>query len=161
MMNQKLLQEMNLQINKELYSSYLYLSMAAHFSQVNLGGFSHWMKSQAKEELDHAMKFYDFLNELGEKVDLQAIAQPDANFGSPIKIFEQVLEHEIFVTTRIHLLYEIAVSEKNYPTQVFLQWFINEQVEEEKHATEILETLKLGGDTGSALIMMDKSLGAR
>ena len=160
-MNQKLLTEMNLQINKELYSGYLYLSMAAHFSKSNLGGFSHWMKSQAKEELDHAMKFYDFLNELGEKVDLQTIAQPDADFGSPIKVFEQVLEHEIFVTTRIHLLYEIAVAEKDYPTQVFLQWFINEQVEEEKHATEILETLKLGGDTGSALIMMDRSLGAR
>jgi len=160
-MNQKLLEEMNLQINKELYSGYLYLSMAAYFSKVNLGGFSHWMKFQAKEELDHAMKFYDFLNELGEKVDLQAIAQPDANFGSPIKVFEQVLEHEIFVTKRIHLLYEIAVAEKDYPTQVFLQWFINEQVEEEKHATEILETLRLGGDTGSALIMMDKTLGAR
>lgn len=160
-MNQKLLAEMNVQINKELYSGYLYLSMAAHFSQVNLGGFSHWMKAQAKEELDHAMKFYDFLNELGEKVELQAIAQPEAKFGSPLKIFEQVLEHEIFVTTRIHLLYEIAVAEKDYPTQVFLQWFINEQVEEEKHATEILETLKLGGDSGSALIMMDKALGAR
>ena len=160
-MNQKLLDEMNLQINKEIYSGYLYLSMAAHFSQSNLGGFSHWMKLQAKEELDHAMKFYDFLNELGEKVDLQAIAQPDANFGSPIKIFEQVLEHEIFVTARIHLLYEIAIEEKDYRTQVFLQWFINEQVEEEKHATEILETLKLGGESGSALIMMDKALGDR
>jgi len=152
---------MNLQINKEIYSGYLYLSMAAHFSQSNLGGFSHWMKLQAKEELDHAMKFYDFLNELGEKVDLQAIAQPDANFGSPIKIFEQVPEHEIFVTARIHLLYEIAIEEKDYRTQVFLQWFINEQVEEEKHATEILETLKLGGESGSALIMMDKALGDR
>lgn len=160
-MNQKLLAEMNVQINKELYSSYLYLSMAAHFSQANLGGFSHWMKSQAKEELEHGMKFYSFLNELGEKVELQAIAQPDAKFGTPVKIFEQVLEHEIFVTTRIHLLYEIAVTEKDYPTQIFLQWFINEQVEEEKHATEILETLKLGGESGSALIMMDKALGAR
>ena len=160
-MNQKLLDEMNLQINKEIYSGYLYLSMAAHFSQSNLGGFSHWMKLQAKEELDHAMKFYDFLNELGEKVELQAIAQPEANFGSPIKVFEQVLEHEIFVTTRINLLYEIAIEEKDYRTQVFLQWFINEQVEEEKHATEILETLKLGGESGSALIMMDKALGDR
>jgi ferritin len=160
-MNQKLLDEMNVQINKELYSGYLYMSMAAHFAQANLGGFSHWMKIQAKEELDHAMKFFDFLNELGVKAELQAIAQPDAKFGSPVKVFEQVLEHEIFVTTRIHLLYEIAVAEKDYPAQVFLQWFINEQVEEEKHATEILETLKLGGDSGSALIMMDKALGAR
>lgn len=160
-MNQKLLDEMNVQINKELYSAYLYLSMAAHFSQANLGGFSHWMKAQAKEELDHAMKFYEFLNELGERAELQALAQPDNKFGSPVKVFEQVLEHEIFVTTRIHLLYEMAVAEKDYPTQVFLQWFINEQVEEEKHATEILETLRLGGDSGSALIMMDRALAAR
>lgn len=160
-MNQKLLDEMNVQINKELYSGYLYLAMAAHFAQSNLGGFSHWMKAQAKEELEHAMKFYEFLNDRGEKVNLQAIAQPDIKFGAPVKVFEQVLEHEIFVTSRIHLLYEIAVTEKDYPTQVFLQWFVNEQVEEEKHATEILETLKLGGESGNALIMMDKALGDR
>jgi ferritin len=160
-MNQKLLDEMNVQINKEFYSGYLYLSMAAHFSQANLGGFSHWMKAQAKEELEHALKFYEFLNELGEKVELQPIAQPEIKFGSPIKVFEQVLEHEIFVTARIHLLYEMALQEKDYPTQVFLQWYINEQVEEEKHATEILETLKMGGESGSALIMMDKALAAR
>ncbi len=160
-MNQKLLDEMNVQINKEFYSGYLYLSMAAHFSQANLGGFSHWMKAQAKEELEHALKFYEFLNELGEKVELQPIAQPEIKFESPIKVFEQVLEHEIFVTTRIHLLYEMALEEKDYPTQVFLQWYINEQVEEEKHATEILETLKMGGESGSALIMMDKALAGR
>ena len=144
----KLLGEINVQINKELYSGYPYLSMVAHFSQ-------------AKEELEHAMKFYEFLNDRGAKVELQASAQPDTKFGSPITVFEQVLEHEIFVTTRIHLLYEIAVVEKDYPTQVFLQWFVNEQVEEEKHATEILEALKLGGESGSALIMMDKALGSR
>ena len=160
-MNQKLLDEMNVQINKEMYSAYLYLSMAAHFSHANLSGLSHWMKAQAKEEMEHAMKFYEFLNDRGEKFELQSIAQPDSKFGSPIKVFEQVLEHEIFVTSRIHLLYEIAVSEKDYPTQVFLQWFVNEQVEEEKHATEILEALKLGGESGSALLMMDKALGTR
>jgi ferritin len=127
-MDKKLLGEMNVQINKELYSGYLYLAMAAHFTQENLRGFSHWMKAQAKEELEYAMKFYEFLNDRSTKVDLQAISQPDTKVGSPVKIFEQVLEHEKFVTGRIHLLYEIAVTEKDYPTQVFLQWFVNEQV---------------------------------
>ena len=90
-MNQKLLDEMNVQINKEIYSAYLYLSMAAHFSHANLSGLSHWMKAQAKEEMEHAMKFYEFLNDRGEKLELQSIAQPDSKFGSPIKVFEQVL----------------------------------------------------------------------
>ena len=160
-MNKKLLAEMNLQINKEIYSGYLYLSMAAHFSNSNLGGFSHWMEKQAKEELEHAMKFYEYLNDIGERVELQAIAQPESDFGSPITVFEQVLEHEVYVTSRIHLLYSIAIEEKDYPTQVFLQWFINEQVEAEKNATEILEKLKMGGDSGNALLMLDKALAAR
>jgi ferritin len=160
-MNQKLLDEMNVQINKEFYSAYLYLAMASHFASSNLNGFAHWMKAQAKEEMEHGMKFYEFLLDRGQKVALQAIAAPEGKFASPVKVFEQVLEHEIFVTSRIHLLYDIAVAEKDYPSQVFLQWFVNEQVEEEKHASEILETLKLGGESGNALIMMDRALAAR
>lgn len=160
-MNKKLHEEINIQINKELYSAYLYLAMAAHFAEKNLGGFSHWMEKQAGEELEHAMKFYEFLGELGELVELKAIDTPSFEAGTPVKIFAQVLEHEKFVTSRIHLLYELAVSNKEYPTEVFLQWFVNEQVEEEKNATEILESLKLVGDSGNALLMMDRALGAR
>lgn len=160
-MNTKLLKEMNEQINKEMFSGYLYLAMAAHFEAQNLSGFAGWMEVQAKEELEHAMKFYSFLIDLGEKVDLSAIDQPQKEFGTPTQVFEQVLEHEKFVTGRIHMLYEIALEGKDYATQVFLQWFVNEQVEEEKNATEILETLKLAGESGNFLFMLDRKLGER
>jgi len=126
-MNTKLLNEMNEQINKEIYSGYLYLAMAAHFETQNLGGFAKWMEMQAKEELEHGMKFYSFLNEMGEKVELKAIDQPQTSFGSPTEVFEQVLEHEKYVTSRIHMLYELALAEKDYATEVFLQWFVKER----------------------------------
>jgi len=160
-MDKKLLQEMNLQINKEMYSGYLYLSMAAHFESENLPGFSHWMTMQAEEELEHAMKFFNFLNEIGERVELDTIEKPDTEFDDPIKVFEQVLEHEKYVTSRIHLLYNLAVEKNDYPTQMFLQWFVNEQVEEEANATAILEMLKIGGAKGNALLMIDRQLAAR
>jgi len=160
-MNKKLLNEMNVQINKEMYSGYLYLAMAAHFEEENLSGFAHWMTIQAEEELEHAMKIFKFLPEVGGKVILDAIEKPDSDFGSPQKVFEQVLEHEQFVTSRIHLLYKLAVETNEYPTQMFLQWFVNEQVEEEKNATEILENLKLAGESGNALLMMDRALAQR
>lgn len=160
-MDKKLLEEMNVQINKEMFSGYLYLSMAAHFEAQNLPGFSHWMTMQAEEELEHAMKFFAFLNEIGERVELDAIEKPETKFGDPIAIFEQVLEHEKFVTSRINLLYKLAQEKGDYPTQVFLQWFINEQVEEEANATAILEMLKIGGAKGNALLMADRQLAAR
>lgn len=160
-MDKKLLNEMNVQINKEMYSGYLYLAMAAHFEAQNLPGFANWMSVQAEEELEHAMKFYAFLNEVGERVELDAIEKPDTEFGDPIKVFEQVLEHEKYVSGRIHLLYKMAVEANEYPTQMFLQWFINEQVEEEANATAILEMLKIGGVEGNALLMADRHLAAR
>lgn len=160
-MDKKLLDEINIQINKEMYSGYLYLAMAAHFEAENLPGFAHWMILQAEEELEHAMKFFDFLNEIGERVNLESIDKPDSKFGSPQKVFEQVLEHEQFVTTRIHLLFKLAVEANEYPAQMFLQWFVNEQVEEEKNATEILENLKLAGESGNALLMLDRALAQR
>jgi len=160
-MNKKLLEEMNVQINKEIYSGYLYLAMAAYFSEKNLGGFAHWMEKQAGEELEHGMKFFEFLSEMGQPVELMAIDKPSFDAGNPVKIFEQVLEHEKYVTSRIHLLYDLALSNKDYATEVFLQWFVNEQVEEEKHATEILESLKMVGESGNGLLMMDRQLAAR
>jgi len=160
-MNEKMLEEMNVQINKELYSAYLYLAMAAHFEENSLGGFAHWMKKQAGEELEHAMKFFGFLTEVGQKVDLMVIDTPVFDAGSPVRIFEQVLEHEVFVTNRIHLLYDLAVSSKEYASEVFLQWFVNEQVEEEKNATEILQSLRMVGDSGNAIFMIDRQLAAR
>ena len=160
-MNKKLLDEMNIQVNKEMYSGYLYLAMAAHFEEKNLPGFAHWMTIQAGEELEHAMKFFKFLNEIGGKIILEAIEKPDSEFGNPQKVFKQVLEHEQYVTSLIHLLYKLAVETNEFPTQMFLQWFVNEQVEEEKNATEILENLKLAGESGNSILMLDRALNQR
>lgn len=149
------------QINHELYSAYLYLSMAAHFDSKNLSGFAHWMHIQYQEETEHALKFYKYIYDRGSSVVLKAIAQPPTKFKTPIEIFEHVLDHEQKVTGLIHKLYELALKEKDYPTQSMLQWFINEQVEEEKNATEIINTLEMVGNSPLSLIMVDKQLGAR
>jgi len=152
---------MNEQIKHELYSAYLYLSMAAYSESINLPGFANWMRLQAQEELDHAMKFYDFIHERGGHVVLQAIDQPPAEFASPTDLFEKTLEHEQKVTGLIHNLYALAVKENDYAGQIFLQWFVTEQVEEEKSAGEILEMLKMIGDKGQALLMLDRQLAQR
>jgi ferritin len=151
----------NEQIKDELYSAYLYLSMSAHFEAANLSGFAHWMRLQSQEEVMHAMKFFDFVNERGGEVVLQAIDQPPVEFGSPLEVFEEVLEHERKVTALINGLYELALEENDYPTQMMLQWFIEEQVEEEASAGEIVETLKMLGDKTHAVVMLDRELGQR
>lgn len=159
--SQKLLDGMNEQVKHELYSAYLYLSMSAYCESVNLPGFAHWLRVQVQEEMRHAMKFYDFINERGGRVVLQAIDQPPTAFESPLDIFEKTLEHERKVTDLIHGLYALAVEEKDYATQVFLQWFVTEQVEEENSAAQILETLRRIGDQGHALLMLDRELARR
>ena len=161
MLSKKMLDEMNIQIREELYSAYLYLSMAAHFESANLPGFARWMRMQADEERQHAMKFFDQILDRGGKVTLQTINQPPADFAAPQAIFEQVLQHEQHVTARIHKLYDLAVADKDYATQVFLNWFVTEQVEEEKNATETLETLKLIGEKSNAIFQLDHRLGKR
>ena len=161
MLSKKLQDAMNEQIKNELYSAYLYLSMSAYCEEANLPGFAHWMRLQAQEEEAHAMKFYGFIYERGGRVVLQAIDQPPVEFQSPRAVFEQTLEHEQKVTAMIHDLYALAVQEKDYASQIFLQWFVTEQVEEEASATQILETLKMIGDKGHALIMLDRQLGSR
>jgi len=152
---------LNQQIKDELYSSYLYLSMSAYCETINLPGFAHWMRLQSEEELSHAMKLFDYVNDRGGRVVLQGIDQPPAEFNAPLDIFQQVLEHEQKVTGLIHQLYALALKENDYPTQVELQWFIKEQVEEEKSAGEIVEQLKVIGDHSTALLMLDRQLGAR
>ncbi len=151
----------NTQINEELYSSYLYLAMAAHFDAENLSGFAHWMKVQAEEERSHAMKFYSYIYDRGGNVVFKGIAQPPAKFKSPIDVFKQVLEHELKITKSITKLYEMAVKEKDYASQILLQWFINEQVEEEKNDTEIINQLEMLGDSPVSLMMMDRRLAER
>ena len=152
---------MNEQINKELFSSYLYLSMAAYFAERNLTGFAHWMRVQADEERGHAMKFYDFIVDRGGRVLLKGIDAPKTEWSSSLEVAEEVAAHEANVTASIYALYELAMQEKDYPAQTMLQWFINEQVEEEKNAAEIVANLKLIEERGTAVLMLDKQLGKR
>lgn len=161
MLSKKLLDAMNEQINFELSSAYVYLSMAAHFDAANLPGFAHWMRAQYREETGHAMKFYGYIYDRGSAVTLKAIAQPPTSFKGPIEVFKQVLEHEQKVTAAINAIYALAVAESDYATQQFLQWFIKEQVEEEKNAMDIIELLKMTGESGPTLIMADRQLAAR
>ena len=161
MFTKSLQEAINEQINKELYSAYLYLSMAAYFEGLNFGGFSNWMKIQYQEETGHAMKFFAYLHDRGSTVTLKAIAQPPVKFKAPLEIFKQVLEHEKEVTDSINKLYELALKEKDYPTQSTLQWFINEQVEEEKNATSIIQTLEMAENSPVSIMMVDRQLSAR
>jgi ferritin len=161
MLSRKMQDAINEQINKELYSAYMYLSMAAYCEDANLPGSAHWMRAQANEEMEHAMKFFGYVNERGGRVILKAIDQPSVEFQGLLDVFERTLEHEQYVTSLIDNLYTLALEERDYASQSFLQWFIDEQVEEEASATEIVETLKMIGDKGHALVMLDRQLGSR
>ena len=152
---------MNEQINKEFFSSYLYLSMASYFEDKNLMGFAHWMRLQADEEREHAMKFYNFILDRGGRALLKAIDAPATEWKSNLEVAEQVAEHEAKVTASINSLYELALKEKDYPAQVMLQWFISEQVEEEKNAQELVAKLKLIEERGTAVLMLDHRLSKR
>jgi ferritin len=160
-MNDRVLTAFNDQINEELFSSYVYLAMAAHFENLNLEGFTNWMKLQAQEELAHAMRLFDHVNRRGGRVVLGAIAAPPAEFGTPLEVFEQALAHEQHITGCIHKLYGIAVEESDYPAQMELQWFIDEQVEEEENTGRVVDLLKLAGDNKSTLFMLDRELAQR
>lgn len=151
----------NDQINAELYSSYLYLSMAGYYQNINLPGFANWMRVQAQEELVHAMMFYTFLNERGGAVRLQPIAGPPTTWDTPSEPFAQAYAHETMVTARINNLVNLAIDERDHATNTFLDWFINEQVEEEANADAIVKQLKLIGGAGNGLFMIDRELATR
>lgn len=157
----KLNKSLNEQIKHELDSSYLYLSMASYCETINLDGFASWMKNQSIEEYEHAMKFYNFLHERGAEVELLPIDKPPKSFGSTLELFEKALENEQKVTKLIHKLYEAALEENDYPAQVMLHWFIEEQVEEEDMVRTIIEKLKMVGTQGAAILMMDRELAKR
>jgi ferritin len=156
MLNEKLTKAINEQINKEFYSSYLYLAMAAHFDAKALPGFAKWMKVQASEEWGHGMRLYEYLTEVGAPVELAAIALPPSKFGTPKEIFEQSLEHERMVTASINAIYDLAKKENDPKTELMLHWFINEQVEEEKNARDIIDQLEMGGGNSFGIMFMDK-----
>ena len=161
MISNKLQDAINQQINSELYSAHLYLSMAAYFETLSLGGFSHWMKRQYHEEASHALKLFDFITDRGGRVALQSIDQPPIEFESVLVVMEMSLAHEREVTSMIDSLYELAISERDYAAHVLLEWFVDEQVEEEKSLTEIVDHLKMVGDDGTGLLMLDARLGQR
>ncbi len=161
MISQGVLDAINEQINHEFFSAYIYLSMSAYFESSNLPGFANWMKIQAREEVTHGLKLFDFVHNRGGRVVLKAIDAPPREFKNVQEVFEQALKHEQLVTKMIHDLYEIADQGHDFATQVALQWFITEQVEEEKSADLIVEQLKMIGTDRPALLMLDRELGSR
>ena len=161
MINKKMQDAINEQINAELYSSYLYLSMSAWFSSQNLAGFASWMKVQVQEEDFHAMKMYDYVNERGGRVILKAIDCPAIEWDSPLAVFEAVYTHEQKVTGLINELVNLAIEEKDHVANIFLQWFVNEQVEEEASADEVVQKLKLMADAPGGMYMLDQEVGQR
>lgn len=152
---------LNKQINAELYSAYLYQAMAAYFEDKSLDGFAHWMDLQAEEEMEHARKIYDYVNERGGRVILEGIDKPKNEWESNLEVFEDSLAHEEKVTAMINDLVALADKENDYATHSFLQWFVDEQVEEEDTVGEIVDKLKLVGDSTQGLFMMDDKLAAR
>jgi len=162
MIGKKVESAFNGQVNAELYSSYLYLSMAAYFASNNLVGFAHWMRVQAEEETKHAMRFYDHIIERGGRVELKEIDGPKASWKSPLEAFEDAYKHELKVTGMINGLVDLSYSENDHASRSFLKWFIDEQVEEEASTNEIAAKLRLVGDKmAGALLMMDHHLGKR
>ena len=161
MISKKIEDALNDQINAEMYSAYLYLSMVAYFESINLAGLANWMRAQAQEEMVHAMKIYDFVNERGGRVLLKSIDAPTTEWSSPLAAFEAAYAHEQLVTGRINDLVDLAVEEKDHATNAFLQWFVNEQVEEETSADNVVQNLKMAQNAPGALFMIDRELGTR
>ncbi len=164
MLSERMEKALNKQINAELYSAYLYLSMASYFESVDLEGCANWMKAQTQEEMIHAMKIYDFVIERGGRVLLESIKAPPQEWDSALAVFEHAYEHEKYVTSLINDLMNLAIEEKDHATQIFLQWFVSEQVEEEASASGVVQKLKLAGGSdgkGGGLFMVDRELGQR
>lgn len=151
----------NEQIRAEFYSAYVYLSMSARFEELNFKGAAQWMRMQWQEETAHAMKFFDFLIRRGGCPQLRSLSAPEVSFDTLLQAFEDALAQERDVTERIHALYELAVEKKDYSLRTLLHWFIDEQVEEEEAVEEIIQSLKLTGDTGEGLFLIDRELGQR
>ncbi len=161
MFSKRLLSALNEQVKNELYSAYLYLGMAAYLEGENLPGMARWMRVQSREEVGHAMKLFDFIVERGGKVELAALERPATQYDSPAAAFAAALEHEQKVTAMIHHLYALALEEQDYPTQVMLHWFIEEQVEEEANVGRTAEMVAAAGGQRWALLLLDEKLAER
>ena len=161
MIGDKLQEALNRQLNWELYSSYIYLSMSAYFESIGLAGSAGWMRVQAQEEVVHVMKFFTYINERGGRVLMQPIDGPSTEWASLLDAFTDAYKHEQGVTARINDLVDMALEEKDHPTNNFLQWFVAEQVEEEASVGDVIQKLKLVGEASGGLFMLDRELGAR
>lgn len=161
MIKQKVLDALNKQMNLELHSSYLYLSMSAHFESANLSGFASWLRIQSAEEYQHAMKIFDFIHQVDGKVGLSGIETPKSSWSSPAELFQDVYEHEKSVTASIYKLVDLAAAEKDHAAANLLQWFVGEQIEEEATAQGILEKIKLLGESKNSLFFLDREMGKR
>lgn len=161
MLDERMEEALNYQLNRELYSGYLYLAMAAYFDDQDLPGFANWMRIQAQEELSHAMKFYDYLVRRGGRAVMDAIEAPENEWKSAVAVFEQVYQHEQMVTGLIHKLVDLALEQKDHATNNFLQWFVAEQVEEEESASGVLQKVRMASESKSGLYMLDQELAQR
>ena len=161
MISKKMVKALNDQVNAEFFSAYLYLSMEAYFKSLNLNGFANWMMVQTQEELTHAMKIYEFINERGGRIILKAVDGPVTEWDSPLAVFEAVYEHEQKVTGLINELVNLAIEEKDHATNTFLQWFVNEQVEEESSADDMIQQLKMMEKAPGGMFMLDRELAQR
>lgn len=161
MLNKVIQDALNDQIKNEFYSSYAYLAMSAYFEANNLPGFAHWMRLQSQEESGHAMRLFDFVHNRGGRVVLQPIDAPPGDFKSPLEVMQHALGHERGVSGMINKLHVLAVKESDFATQAEMQWFVTEQVEEEKNASLIVEQLRMVGDQGAVLFLLDRQLASR
>jgi ferritin len=161
MMSQTMQDALNEQMKHEFYSSYLYLSMSAYCDRANLPGLARWMRAQAQEETGHAMKIFDHVLDRGGRIELHELGRPPADFASPREVFEQAYQHEQQVTAMINKVYGLAVDERDFASRVFLDWFVQEQVEEEKTSGLLAEQLRMVGEDRPGLLMLDRELGQR
>ena len=161
MISEKMVASINDQIKAELDSAYLYLAMSAWFEDKNLKGMAHWMRKQSKEEVEHAEKFMEHLYDRGARVELFEVAKPAKDFEGPLAVFKAALKHEQYVTARINKMMDLACEEKDYASQSLLKWYIDEQVEEEASAEEIVNKIEFLAGSNSAMYFLDKELGAR
>lgn len=161
MISEKMQEALNEQVNKEFYSAYMYLAMSAYCDTMGLPGFSRWMRMQYEEESLHVTKMFDYILDQGGQIHLKVIDEPPKEYGTPLDVFETTLKHEQYVTSLIHKLMGLAIEERDYATQTFLQWYITEQVEEESNVNDVLAPLRMVGEDKGGLMMIDQQLAQR
>ncbi|MDO8550608.1 MAG: ferritin [Ignavibacteria bacterium] len=161
MIKDKILKALNKQLNEELYSSYAYLAMSAHFSSLSLDGFAHWFRLQSQEEYGHAMKILDYINTRNGKVSLMKVDPPKTAWKKPQEVFQEAYDKEVSVSKSINDIVGLSLSEKDYATNNFMQWFVSEQIEEESTASKLLNRFNLIGDNKNGLLILDRELGMR